>query len=58
MEKREKRDSQRERSMGGGETRISDSKGLRREKVKGREKAYHEREKSPKNYVFHGYRRR
>ena len=44
--------------MGGGETRISDSEVLRREKVKGREKAYHEREKSPKNYVFHGYRRR
>ena len=35
-EKREER--QRERSMGRGETRISDSKGVRREKVKGREK--------------------
>ena len=45
MEKREER----ERSMGRGETRISDSEGVRREKVKGREKserAYHEREKA------------
>ena len=40
MEKRDKRDSQREieRSMGRGETRVSDSEGVRREKVKGREK--------------------
>ena len=29
---------ERERSMGRGETRVSDSKGVRREKVKGREK--------------------
>ena len=35
-EKREER--QRERSMERGETRISDSDGVRREKVKGREK--------------------
>ena len=35
-EKREER--QRERSMGRGETRVSDSEGMRREKVKGREK--------------------
>ena len=40
MEKREKRDSQRERerSIGRGETKVSDSEGVRREKVKGREK--------------------
>ena len=36
MEKREKR----ERSMGKWETRVSDSKGVRREKVKGREKKW------------------
>ena len=35
-EKREER--QRERSMGRGETRVSDSEGARREKVKGRKK--------------------
>ena len=35
-EKREQR--QRERSMGRGETRVSDSEGVRREKVKRREK--------------------
>ena len=35
-EKREER--QRERYMGRGETRVSDSVGVRREKVKGREK--------------------
>ena len=40
MEKREKRDNQRERerSMGRGETKVSDNEGVRREKVKGREK--------------------
>ena len=38
MEKREKRDNQRERSMGRGDTRVSDSEGVRREKVNGREK--------------------
>ena len=38
MEKREKRDSQRERYMGRGETRVSDSEGVRREKAKEREK--------------------
>ena len=37
-EKREQR--QRERSMGRGETRVSDSEGVRREKVKGREKMW------------------
>ena len=36
MEKREKR----ERSMGRGEIRVSDSEGVRREKVKGREKKW------------------
>ena len=35
-EKREER--QRERSMGKGENRVSDSEGVRRKKVKGREK--------------------
>ena len=35
-EKREER--QRERSMGRGETKVSDSEGVRREKAKGREK--------------------
>ena len=49
--------------MGRGETRVSDSEGVRREKVKGREKkqreerksekTYHERKKAPKNYVSH-----
>ena len=33
MEKREKR----ERSMGRGDTKVSDNEGVRREKVKGRE---------------------
>ena len=42
--------------MGRGETRVSDSEGVRREKKS--EKAYHEREKAPKNYVSHGYRRK
>ena len=37
-EKREER--QRERSMGRGETRVSDSEGVRREKAKGREKKW------------------
>ena len=37
-EKREER--QRKRSMGRGETRVSDSEGMRREKVKGREKKW------------------
>ena len=44
-----------------GEIIVSDSEGVRREKVKGREKserAYHEREKASKNYVSHGYRQR
>ena len=41
-----------------GDTRVSDSEGVRREKAKGREKAYHEREKAPKNYVFHSYKQR
>lgn len=59
MEKREKRD--RERSMGRGETKVSDSEDVRREKVREErksEKTYHEREKAPKNYVSHSYRRR
>ena len=34
MEKIEKRDSWRERSMRRGETRVSDSEGVRREKVR------------------------
>ena len=44
--------------MGRGETRVNDSEGVRREKAKGREKAYHERENAPKNYISHGYKRR
>ena len=58
-EKREER--QRERSMGRGETRVSNSEGVRREKVKGREKSeksYHERGKEPKNNVSHSYKQR
>ena len=39
-EKREVRQLERERSMGRGETRVSDSEGARREKVKGREKKW------------------
>ena len=46
--------------MGRGETRVSDSEGVRREKAKVREKRWEnlpwEREKVPKNYVSHGYR--
>ena len=60
MEKRDKRELERERYMRRGETRVSDSEGVRREKVKEErksEKTYHEREKVPKNYVSHGYRR-
>ena len=37
-EKRDERQIERERFMGRGDTRVSDSKGVRREKVKGREK--------------------
>ena len=47
--------------MGRGETQVSDSEGVKREKAKGREKSektYHERKKAPKNYVSYGYRRR
>ena len=40
MEKREKRERERERSMGRWETRVSDSKGVRREKAKEREKKW------------------
>ena len=40
MEKREKRDSYRERSMERGETRVSDGEGVRREKAKGKEKKW------------------
>ena len=47
MEKREKR----ERSMGRGETEVSDSEDVRREKAKGKEKKWEslprEREKAP-----------
>ena len=39
-EKREVRQLERERSMGKGETRVSDSEGVRREKVKGRDKKW------------------
>ena len=40
MEKRDKRELERERYMRRGETRVSDSEGVRREKVKGREKKW------------------
>ena len=53
-EKREERQLEKERSMGRGETRVSDSEGVRREKV--RKLTMREREKVPKNYVSHGYR--
>ena len=47
--------------MGRGETKVSDSEGVRREKVKRREKKWEnlpwERE-GAKNNVSHGYRRR
>ena len=60
-EKREERERERERSMGRGETKVSDSEGVRREKVKRREKKWEnlpwERE-GAKNNVSHGYRRR
>ena len=36
--RKERRETERERSMGRGETRVSDSEGVRREKAKGREK--------------------
>ena len=36
--RKERRERERERSMGRGETRVSDSKGVRREKAKEREK--------------------
>ena len=39
-EKREERQLARERSIGRGETRVSDSEGVKREKVKGREKKW------------------
>ena len=38
--------------MGKGETRVSDSEGVRREKAKGREKAYHERERRRQKIMF------
>ena len=47
--------------MGRGETRVSDSKGVRREKVKGREKKWENlpwEKEGAKNYVSHDYRRR
>ena len=40
MEKRDKRELERERYMRRGETRVSDSEGVRREKVKGREQKW------------------
>ena len=49
--------------MGREKTRVNDSEGVRKEKIKGIEKkweslAYHEREKTLKHYVSHGYRQR
>ena len=49
------RERERERSMGRWEIRISDSEGLRTEERKS-ERAYHKREKVPKNYVSRSYR--
>ena len=46
--------------MGREETRVSDSEGVRREKVREEgksEKTYHKRKKASKNYVSHNYRR-
>ena len=40
MEKRDKRELERERYTRRWETRVSDSEGVRREKVKGREKKW------------------
>ena len=55
-EKREReRERERERSMGRWEIRASDSEGLRTEERKS-ERAYHKREKVPKNYVSRSYR--
>ena len=39
-EHREERQLERERSMGRGETRVSDTEGVKREKAKGREKKW------------------
>ena len=57
------RERERERSMGRGQTRVNDTEGMTYEerKSKGKresEKVYHEREKTPKNCVSHGYKRR
>ena len=41
--------------MGRGETKVSDSESVRTEERKS-ERAYHEREKAPKDYVSHDYR--
>ena len=40
MEKKDKRDNERERSMGRGETRVSDGESVKREKAKRREKKW------------------
>ena len=41
--------------MGRGETKVSDSESVRTEERKS-ERAYHKREKVPKNYVSRSYR--
>ena len=62
-EKREERQlkRERERSMGRGETRVSDSESVRRENYREQrksEKTYHEKKKAPKHYLSHGYRQK
>ena len=55
MKKRDEKQIERERSIRRGESRVSNSEGVRTEKRKNK-KAYHEREKVPKNYVSHSYK--
>ena len=56
MEKeRQETDRERERSIGRGETRVSDSEGVRTKERKS-ERAYYEREKAPKNYISCNYK--
>ena len=54
-EKKEERQLERDRSMGRGETEVSDSEGVRREKQREErkgEKAYHERERRHHKIMF------
>ena len=54
-EERRETDRERERSIGRGESRVSDNEGVRTEERKNK-KAYHKREKVPKNYVSCSYK--